>query len=974
MVVVIAAHGLMIVPRSAPRNSSVLAASSEPVRPSRDDTVRRFSHLALLLLVPGMASAQAPDHAWRTLDTPHFQVHFHEGLYPLALRAAGALERSHEILVPLLETLPTQRTQVVLSDDSDDANGSATASIRPTIQLLAEPPDDLSVLGDYDDYVLALVAHEYTHVLHLGIVEGVPRLLNAVIGDVFVPNALTPRFVTEGLAVAVESMVTSGGRVRSSMFDMFLRADVLEGRVLELGQLTNGPERWPRGTAAYLYGGRFMAWIAAREGFETFAAFGHDYGDDLVPYAVNLSLARATGSDFIELYEEWKLYLRERYGDQARIARSRGPITEPAVRTRHGERTGSPRFLPATHHLAYVEATPDRLPRLRTLDVDSGEDRVIRELKGGGSIAPLPDGAVVLARPELLRAYRVVGDLFRVDGGGERRITRGARASEVDVSADGRSAIHVRREAGRTTLWRVDLASGASALVYTPPPGRVVYTPRFSPDGGRVAFSRTRADVGRDVVVLDLASGAARELTDDTAVDLDPAWSPDGATVYLASDRTGIFNLYAVPAAGGALTRLTNVLTGAFEPTVSSDGAWIGWTTYSSWGFDVAAARLDDLAPAPAEAYVNDRPAPLPDDPAPLRPLTRYQPAGTLLPQSWLPWIAADAQGTAVGVITSGRDAVGRHAWSATGGVGLASGQPSVSVGYGYRGWYPSLSLGASSAWRYAYVRGGSIVERASAASAGLTFPFPSLRRQLAFSLGYEVAYFDPEDPDSAQEGFATEVSAGWTFSSAERPAESISPEDGISASLTTRYASPALGGDFSYAAVGTGAAGYLRLPWLRHHVLATGLRWSVGSGDIGDRTLYGLGGPIVRDPILDLLYTGEILGGSYLRGYERGAFTGSKLLLASAEYRFPLAVLDQGPFTLPLYAGRLSGAVFADAGDADDVLSVRDLHTGVGAELRLDVTVGWYLTALLRVGWAYGLDVDEGGGHHPYLSLGSWF
>src|SRR5690606_34000655 len=124
-----------------------------------------------------------------------------------------------------------------------------------------------------------------------------------------------------------------------------------------------------------------------------------------------------------------------------------------------------------------------------------------------------------------------------------------------------------------------------------------------SPDGRSVVFGRTRAAHGRDLFVLELESGGLRQLTDDGALDLDPVFTPDGAAVIFSSDRTGVFNLYRMELATGATTRLTNVLTGAFQPDVSPDGTWIAWTGYSSYGFDVAAAPLADLQPLPALAH-----------------------------------------------------------------------------------------------------------------------------------------------------------------------------------------------------------------------------------------------------------------------------------------------------------------------------------------------------------------------------------
>jgi dipeptidyl aminopeptidase/acylaminoacyl peptidase len=67
------------------------------------------------------------------------------------------------------------------------------------------------------------------------------------------------------------------------------------------------------------------------------------------------------------------------------------------------------------------------------------------------------------------------------------------------------------------------------------------WTPRFSPDGRRLAFGAFGA--GRqtsDLWVTDLEAGTTRRLTDDDADNNDPQWSPDGASIaYSAGERGG---------------------------------------------------------------------------------------------------------------------------------------------------------------------------------------------------------------------------------------------------------------------------------------------------------------------------------------------------------------------------------------------------------------------------------------------------
>lgn len=912
------------------------------------------------------------------MDSPHFEVTYHEGLYTLALHATRSLERAHELLVPFLDAEPRSKTRVLLADDTDGANGSATAFGRPQIWLLAEPPEALSVLGDYDDYIFLLVAHEYVHVLHLGTVNGLPSWLNVLLGDVWIPNGLQPRFVVEGLATYQESLFSSAGRMRSALFAMYLRADVLDDRLLDLGQLSHGPGRWPWGSSWYLYGGKLIEYLAATRGDEALRAYSHTYGSSLIPWSMNLDLATSAGVSWLDLYEEWVSDLKEQVAAEKEIVEARGSITTPRLRSRHGEQTGAPRWSADGKTLYYIEATAHRRPWLRALDRDSGADRPIHDLGAYGEIAPLAqEDGVILSRFEVLGAYRTFGDLYLVDGEGEKRLTEGARASEVDVSPDGQSLIYVKREAGRTQLVAAARSSPkATRVVYTPPGRRQVYTPRFSPDGSKVVFSQTRASSGRDLFLLDLETGALSQLTDDGATDTGPHFWPGTGKVVFSSDRDGIFNLYSVDLSDGSLHRLTNLLTGAFEPSLSRDGSWLAYTTYSSFGFDVAALPVEDLTPVPVAPFEDDRPAGKVPTENHLYPTRPYAPLETLGPQTWFPYLAADGAGTVVGATVTGSDIVGLHSWGLSAGWGLSSEEPEAGASWSWHGWFPTLTLAAATSAGPAVGASSGIRERTSGAGASLTFPWASTRRSQSLVLGYDATWLQPlgsepqEEANAPEAGLATELNVGWAFSSAESLPEAISLEDGIGLSAGVHFGSPSLGGDFSYATLNLGGSAYLRLPWASHHVLAFLARGGLGSGDLGNRRLFALGGPIARDPLLDLVYTGRFLGTAILRGYEPGAFVGSKLLLGTMEYRFPILAIDRGPWTLPLYAGRLSGALFVEGGDAFDEWDGIRVHPAAGAELRLNVLMG-NLAGAIRFGYGHGFD-GPAGGDRFYLGVGS--
>lgn len=938
---------------------------------------------AALLLLALPAAGYDPRLEWQTVQTPHFLVHYHDGLGELAQRAARALEAAHARLVPRLGAPPEGRLHVVLSDETDAANGSATTWLRPTMHLLAVPPDGRSELNDYEDYLWNLVVHEYAHILHLGDIRGLPSVVNRVFGQMWIPNGILPRWYIEGLAVVEESAQSGGGRGRSALYDMYLRAQVLEGTFFGIDAAGGSPSVWPRGGLAYLHGGRFLQWVAQTRGHEALAAFNHDYGGQILPFAVNATAKDHLGADYVALYDAWRAELEATVRAGLAAARSRGAC-EPRRLTFRGEGTGEPVYLDA-ERLLYLEDSADRRAALRRVRVDGGGDAEVRELYSGGTLALVPGGrAAIVSQSAVHEQFSFYEDLFRVDlaSGALERLTSGARLTEPDVSPDGRTIAAAQRlTGGRMALVTLAIDGGPVRRVYEAPERGAVFTPRFSPDGRRLAFSEQRPG-GRDLRLLDLATGLVEDLTRDRAIDLDPAFDPSGRWLLFASDRTGIYNIFARDLETGETRQLTDVLTGAFRPAVSPDGRRLALVTFSTQGYDVATLPLDPLA---ARAAPEDRRA---RPPAPqwetreLYPVTPYRPLATLRPYWWLPTVGADVDGMTLGLTTGGSDVVGRHAWSLQASWGLASNAPAAAASYSTRIYYPSLDLGASTGIGRVPGAPDGLEERRYAGSATLTFPFTRLDERFALSAGYELQYYDPDAPplptDPAEElpfradrGLAATLRLGFSMSTAQGFANGISPERGFTFSAAIRGARPEWGSQFRYGALEGSFTKYLAMPWLEHHALAMRLAGGISSGDLGGRRVYALGGAGIRDPLMDLVRSTGYWGAG-LRGYAPGAFSGSAYTLANVEYRFPIVRVDRGLWTLPFFLRRIHGALTCDVGEASDHWTWDGLKPSVGAELRVELLLGYALSTNLRLGYARGLAAE--GTNDFILGLGSSF
>ena len=110
-----------------------------------------------------------------------------------------------------------------------------------------------------------------------------------------------------------------------------------------------------------------------------------------------------------------------------------------------------------------------------------------------------------------------------------------------------------------------------------------IAAPQWAPDGQRIAYVVTKADLGRsvydsDVWIIDIDGANDRKLTDGTGADFRPRWSPDGSRIAFLSDRNGRNLIFLADAAGGEVRPLTNEPTPVREFEWSPDGKWIAFT------------------------------------------------------------------------------------------------------------------------------------------------------------------------------------------------------------------------------------------------------------------------------------------------------------------------------------------------------------------------------------------------------------
>ena len=932
---------------------------------------RRTAVAAVCLLAASshIADAQiSPNLDWRTIKTTHFYVHFTPPTEGLARRIAADAERAYEQLSTELHP-PRGMIDVVISDDVDASNGSATPTPTNRIVIFANPPVSESALRYTNDWAQLVVTHELTHIFHLDRSRGIWSLGQKILGraPLLFPNSYSPSWVTEGLAVYEESKLAGAGRIEGSEHRMIARAAAIDHRFPSVGALSLAQGRFPFGETAYSFGSLFIDYLAREHGESTVRRYVEKASANLIPYLVNIPAKQGFGLSFSRGWKQFE-------DSVARSVSSEPRTVLPGWRelTRDGVYVFAPRWQSDSSIIYSGSPGRETFGAFR-VDLDGKRTRVGRRNSQSPNVR-LADGSLLYSQLGFVNPYQERSDLWIQRGGRERQLTFGQRLTSPDVRSDG-EIVAVQIIPGGTRLVRVS-ADGKSVTPITNGGYDEQWTePRWSHSGIYIAASRWLRGNISQIVILEARGRIVRIVSSGHSIEATPSWFPTDDAILYSSDRTGVTQTYMAAFTPGTLdrrddVRLSDVSTGLFEPNVSptgrisavifkADGYHLGATFPTGgptvFGVETSRAYVDTTPSASVATLVSDSSR-----------ATRYSPWRTFLPRYWLPTLEDGIDGGyRVGATTSGRDVIGRHTIDAS--IAFPTNNTGVigDLSYQYSGFgLPILQVDGAQSWEslggvFSRVSDipivGEVFRRTLSADALATWIRQRTRTALSVTAGIGVEHrTHVSTPDnnllasidtSGALGSLTfpSIIAAAGFANYQRPPFSISPEDGVQLNVTVRdrlRSGVAGGGAQSVSVVGSGSIyKSLDLPGFAHHVLA--VRGSAGYADERAAGYFLVGG--VSGNTFEIIpgYTiGEGRKTFPVRGFDAGTLAGIRAATASAEYRIPLFMTGWSPSTLPLFFDRSSLALFTDFGTAwcPSVRSGREVCNRPGQDDRIDI------------------------------------
>jgi hypothetical protein len=957
--------------------------------------------LALLLVLFARSLSAGPYDPrlrFRTITTTHFVIHFHTGEERAAERLARIAEEVNVRLAEALGYTPRGRTEIILVDQEDRSNGSATVLPWKAIRIDAAPPTGVEQLGNTDDWLRYVFTHEYAHVLHLDRSSGWARLARAVLGrsEIAFPNLTLPLWQIEGFATLVESE-SGEGRLHAGDFREIVDEASRAGRFEPLDRVNGGLMDWPSGDGWYAYGARFHEFLVERYGEARVVQLA-DRTSGRLPFLTSGAFRAVYGKSLGDLWAEFRAWVATRVpptvdGNLARLTHRGFVVDGPRI-----DRDGQ---------VWFSAADPNGFPGLYRVSL-GGETTHICRRNGGGGLT-LGAAVVIFDQLEFVRGTGLQSDLYALDRRTlrVRRLTRGARLVEPDLSPDGRRLAAVEVRGGSRALVVLD----TERVLTSPRPlgpsdlmpiarlgdGDDVYaSPRWSPDGAMLATEHRRRGGRSQVVVTSSDGHDPRVVVESIGRNVTPDWTSDGTALVFASDRAGgPFALYRVSLRGqGFPSELVySPPGGATTPAVARDGRCV-FVGYTVDGYDLFETQVgmstiasEQVGSAPVWSQQVESSQPVSDSPA-VPGARTYSPWSTFAPRGWMPLVDERDDRWHAGAFVVATDVLGRHvatasvSWALTSGDVPAGGAPRArpdwTASYAYSRWQ-TVPFAAVDDHTHLFnaldAESSSVIpvsQREQNLDVGLWRAFRRVRWTGTATAAFHREVVTTTVPGEVSSRDRSAARAAWTLLTAREYGYSISLEDGVGVSLTAEAARPALGSDGRGDALAMDARAYVPLGWGRS-VLAMRTAAAGSSGDRGVRRLFRLGGAD-SNAALGAFGSDAI---TLLRGFENEVFSGTHVALTNVEWRVPLAYPQRGVGTWPLFVRSVHLAAFVDVGHAwTGEWRWRDRKTGVGLELSTDVTAGFGLplTWTAGVGWGH-----DGGGQLPdqrsiYLRVGRSF
>jgi hypothetical protein len=547
-----------------------------------------------------MSGRTHPELKWYTIETNHFDVHYHDGIREIAVQGASIAEQVRPILMEQMGLDTLRRLDIVFTTEDEVLNGFAMPSNHTVIWV---DQNDAALWSGDEKWMRTVLAHELQHLVFFNTVKTwLPEPMNTIYAGV-------PGWFVEGLAEYYTE------KWRPFRFDISHKGHVIGNTVHKIQDPHND------GFSKSLY-------LADRFGDSTIVKILNDR-DKSKLLDFDKSFKKHTGVKLKQFNEDWRRHMntfffgqraqKERvedvgkvhklplkrmaafdyFNDSLRVAMvgqlSRGQGDLSLVVATQDTAKENKEWKKRIEKAEKKGEKPKKVkPKWKIKEFDHG---IFGELIQNLDVAP--DGESILYPKYRFGQHQSLQfGIWKLDIESKKKIllTPHMRANYPQYSPDGSKIVFVAHENSTTQLYTMN-ADGSDIKPLTMNEGdSQIITPMWRSDGKAIAFAQSDPDGLMDIHIMDLATGRVSQITDSHEGDYAPIWHPDGKKI----SYTGLYdytpNLYTHNLETGETIQNTDigdvVIGASWNHETSSITALTLRTTDSSRVVDIDPSRL----------------------------------------------------------------------------------------------------------------------------------------------------------------------------------------------------------------------------------------------------------------------------------------------------------------------------------------------------------------------------------------------
>ncbi len=569
---------------------------------------------------------------WHIHRTEHFDIHYYPSEAKLVPIMAAIAEEAYEQHSADFEHELRDRTPLILYKSHKD--------FQETNIILQELHEGIGGFAEIFKHRIVIpftgsleafrevIFHELIHIFQYDIIYQKPHA-----------RIYSGEFLYSAPIWFIEGMADYFAEDNDAIGEMVIRDASMNNNIVPLPQLQNF-NRLSSPFIGYKLGQLAVAYLTETYGREKIAEILQGLRQSRTK-DINQVFIEVLGVELEEFDKAWRQTVRKRYWPLIEHRELPDLVAKNLTEKSRYSHNIKPIWSPSGDIIAYVTGnegfleivlmsakTGERIKRVTKRLFREKYEEIRTDFSGfGRSLAWAPDGD----RIAFVAKYHDANYLLEVNILTEE-LTQYFEldfdnVTSPDYDGSGERIIFSALKEGQTDLYIIELLTGdVDRLTFDPFNDT---HPSWHPTDGKIVYASERGK--NRIVLIDLNLGTERVLTDRTANAISPAWTPDGESILFCSDALGIYDAYELeivektsteenidaieaidplqqtdsttdtelgvsaqgeekasdPSLAIELTRLTNIMTGCFNPSFSPDREHLLFSAYQNGKYDV---------------------------------------------------------------------------------------------------------------------------------------------------------------------------------------------------------------------------------------------------------------------------------------------------------------------------------------------------------------------------------------------------